>query len=119
MSSSSAGVHGISNRFVTDYAALDPIAATQLGLPGGEDELTDYSPEGHAARYGLNINAVLDNTAAEAADKAESDAKAVFLERSAVSTELYEAGRSEGDLNVIASPVQSLREIFDHMPTDT
>ena len=119
MASSSAGVHGISNRFVTDYAALDPIAATQLGLPGGEDELTDYSPEGHAARYELTVKAVAEITAAEPVDKSESDAKAVFLERSAVSTDLHEAGHSEGDLNVIASPVQNLREIFDHMPTDT
>jgi uncharacterized protein (DUF885 family) len=119
MASSSAGVHGISNRFVTDYAALDPIVATQLGLPGGEDQLTDYSPEGHAARYELVVEAVKDITAVEAADKSESDAKAVFLERSAVSTEMHEAGRSESDLNVLASPVQNLREIFDHMPTDT
>ncbi|HEX6339996.1 DUF885 domain-containing protein [Umezawaea sp.] len=119
MASSTAGVHGISNRFVTDYAALDPIAATQLGLPGGEDELTDYSPEGHAARYELTVKAVRDITAAEPADKSESDAKAVFLERGEVSTDLHEAGRSEGDLNVLASPVQNLREIFDHMPTDT
>ncbi|MEO6082516.1 MAG: DUF885 domain-containing protein, partial [Umezawaea sp.] len=119
MASSSAGVHGISNQFVIDYVALDPIAATQLGLPGGEGELTDYSPEGHAARYELTVKAVRDITAAEPTDKSESDAKAVFLERTAVSTELHEAGRSEGDLNVLASPVQTLREIFDHMPTDT
>ncbi|WP_106195425.1 DUF885 domain-containing protein [Umezawaea tangerina] len=119
MASSSAGVHDISNRFVIDYVALDPLAATQLGLPGGEDQLTDYSPEGHAARHELEVRAIREVSAAEPADKSESDAKAVFLERGSVSVDLYEAGRVESDLNVLASPVQSLREIFDHMPTDT
>ncbi|MET1071540.1 MAG: DUF885 domain-containing protein [Umezawaea sp.] len=119
MASSSSGVHDISNRFVIDYVALDPLAATQLGLPGGEDQLTDYSPEGHAARHELEVRAIAEVEAAEPADKSESDAKAVFLERGSVSVDLYEAGRVESDLNVLASPVQALREIFDQMPTDT
>ncbi|WNV83574.1 DUF885 domain-containing protein [Umezawaea sp. Da 62-37] len=119
MASSSAGVHDISNRFVIDYVALDPLSATHLGLPGGEDELTDYSPEGHAARHELEVRALREVAAAEPADKSESDAQAVFIERTSVSVDLYEAGRVESDLNVLASPVQGLREIFDHMPTDT
>jgi uncharacterized protein (DUF885 family) len=119
MSSSSAGVHGISNRYVTDYAALDPIASTQLGLPGHDHELTDYSPDGHAARHELTVKALRDVAAAEPTDKSESDARAVFLERNGIAVEMYEAGEFESELNVIASPVQNLREIFDNMPTDT
>lgn len=117
--SSSAGVHGISNQFVADYAAADPLAATFIGMPGHDDRLTDYSPEGHAARKELAQRALAAVTAAEPADKSEADAKAVFLERTGLEVELHEAGLMEGNLNVIASPVQSLREVFDMMPTET
>ncbi|ONI87225.1 hypothetical protein ALI22I_22520 [Saccharothrix sp. ALI-22-I] len=119
MSTSSAGVHGISNQFVADYAAADPLTATFIGKPGHDERLTDYSPEGHAVRRELAQRALAAVTAAEPADKSEADAKAVFQERIGLEVELHEAGLMEGNLNVIASPVQSLREIFDLMPTET
>ncbi|MFD1149409.1 DUF885 domain-containing protein [Saccharothrix hoggarensis] len=119
MPTSSAGVHGISNQYVADYAAADPLIATFMGVPGHDDRLTDYSPEGHAARAELAREAVAAITAAEPADKSEADAKAVFLERVGLQVELYDAGLAEGSLNVIASPVQNLREVFDQMPTET
>ncbi|MCE6997676.1 DUF885 domain-containing protein [Saccharothrix sp. S26] len=119
MSTSSAGVHGISNQFVADYAAADPVAATFIGKPGHDDRLTDYSPEGHAAREELARRALAAIGAAEPADKSEADAKAVFLERVGLEVELHEAGQMEGNLNVIASPVQSMREVFDQMPAET
>ncbi|WP_309112894.1 DUF885 domain-containing protein [Saccharothrix sp.] len=118
MATSPAGVHGISNQFVVDYAAADPLAATFIGTPGHDDELTDYSPDGHAARKEIAQRALAAITAAEPADKSEADAKAVFLERVGLDLEIHEAGLWEGELNVIAGPVQSLREVFDLMPTD-
>ena len=33
--------------------------------------------------------------------------------------ELHDAGLDVGDLNVIASPLQTMRDVFDLMPTDT
>ncbi|MGM1065053.1 DUF885 domain-containing protein [Saccharothrix sp. Mg75] len=119
MSTSQAGVHGISNQFVADYAAADPLVATAIGKPGHDHRLPDYSPEGHAAREELARKALAAVGAAEPADKSEADAKAVFLERVGLEVELHEAGLVEGNLNVIASPVQSLREVFDQMPTST
>lgn len=116
---SDTGVHQISDRFVDDLAALDPIVATHLGLPGGDEELTDYSPDGYRARAELARRAVAEMTAAEPADEAEQVAKAVFLERVGLDVELHEAGADMSSLNVIASPVQDLRQIFDLMPTAT
>ncbi|GAA0243441.1 DUF885 domain-containing protein [Saccharothrix mutabilis subsp. mutabilis] len=118
MATSPAGVHGISNQFVVDYAAADPLTATFIGTPGHDDQLTDYSPDGHAARRELAQRALAAITAAEPADKSEADAKAVFLERVGLEVEIHEAGLWEGQLNVIAGPVQSLREVFDLMPTE-
>ncbi|WP_433270133.1 DUF885 domain-containing protein [Actinosynnema sp. CS-041913] len=119
MSTSAAGVHGISNQFVAEYAAADPLTATFIGTPGYDDKLTDYSPEGHRARRELAERAVAGITAAEPADESEVAAKSVFLERVGLDVEIHEAGLWEGALNVIAGPVQNLREVFDLMPTDT
>src|SRR5689334_16567834 len=114
-----ASVHDISNKFVRDLVALDPITATSLGFSGFDDQLTDLSPEGHAARDELAVRALADVTAAQPADASEEAARAVFLERVGLEHELYEAGQTESSLNVIASPIQSVRDIFDQMPTDT
>ncbi|QFZ17454.1 DUF885 domain-containing protein [Saccharothrix syringae] len=119
MATSPAGVHGISNQFVADTAAADPLTATFIGKPGHDDRLTDFSPEGHAARLELARRALAEVAAAEPADGSEVDAKAVFLERVGLEVELHEAGLTASNLNVIASPVQSLREVFDLMPTET
>ncbi|WP_199443311.1 DUF885 domain-containing protein [Umezawaea beigongshangensis] len=119
MSSTPAGVHGISDAYVAAYAALDPLTATAIGVGDVDDQLTDYSPEGHAARHELVVRALADMEAATPADEAEGNAKAVFLERVGLDKDLYEAGQVEQALNVIASPVQGLRDVFDQMPTDT
>ncbi|GAA5159956.1 DUF885 domain-containing protein [Amycolatopsis dongchuanensis] len=114
-----ASVHEISDRFVTEFAAAHPVAATELGIPGYDDQLTDYSPEGHAARAALSRRALAEIEATEPADAGERAAKAVFTERVGLDLEIHEAGLDAASLNVIASPVQDLRMVFDLMPTDT
>jgi uncharacterized protein (DUF885 family) len=119
MSSTPRGVHQISDDYVADYAALDPNAATHLGITGYDEELTDYSPDGHLARAELTAKAMRDIAAVEPTDEAERAAKAVFLERNQLVMEFHDAGLDLSSLNVIASPVQDLRQLFDLMPTDT
>ena len=114
-----ASVHEICDRFVDDFAASHPVAATEIGIPGYDDELTDYSPEGHAARAALARRALEAVRAAEPADAGERAAKAVFTERVGLDLEIHEAGLDVASLNVIASPVQDLRQVFDLMPTST
>jgi uncharacterized protein (DUF885 family) len=104
---------------VDELAAADPIAATYLGIPGGEERLTDYSPEGHQERAELTRRAERAVRAAEPAGERESIARAVFLERTGLDLQLHEVGADMSALNVIASPVQELRQVFDLMPTDT
>jgi len=112
-------VHNIADSFVDDHIRLSPTDATALGIPGYDDQLPDLSPDGHAARNDLARRALREVEAVTPADESERVAKAVFTERLGVETELYDAGLVEGDLNVLASPPQSLREIFDLMPTAT
>ncbi|MDI2030983.1 DUF885 domain-containing protein [Saccharopolyspora sp. TS4A08] len=113
------GVHAISDRFVDELAALDPIASTYLGVPGGEEELTDYSPDGHRARAELAARSLAAVREATPADDSERIAQAVFTERIGLDVELHEIGADMSSLNVIASPAQELRQVFDLMPGDT
>ncbi|MDQ0379966.1 DUF885 domain-containing protein [Amycolatopsis thermophila] len=113
------GVHQICDRFVEDFAAAHPVAATEMGIPGYDDQLTDYSPEGHAARAAIARRALDAVAAAEPADAGERAAKAVFTERTGLDLEMHDAGLDVASFNVIASPVQDLRMVFDLMPTDT
>ncbi|MFJ7085949.1 DUF885 domain-containing protein [Streptomyces griseus] len=113
------GVHALSDAYVADYAALDPIMATYLGIHGGEHNLTDYSPDGYRARAELNARAVRSVGAAHPADATERVAAAVFAERGRVAREVHDAGLDLAALNVTFSPVQHLREVFDLMPTET
>ncbi|MEV0049648.1 DUF885 domain-containing protein [Saccharopolyspora shandongensis] len=114
-----SGVHEISDQFVSELVALDPVAGTYLGVPGRDEELTDYSPDGHRARAELARRSLAAVQAAEPADDSERVAQAVFAERVGLDLELHEVGADMSSLNVIASPVQDLRQVFDLMPTDT
>ncbi|MFI6028267.1 DUF885 domain-containing protein [Amycolatopsis magusensis] len=119
MVSTEQGVHAICDRYVDDLAAADPVAATVFGIAGHDDKLTDYSPAGYTARATLARRALEAVQAAEPADDGERAAKAVFLERIGLELEIHDAGLDLSALNVIASPVQDLRMVFDLMPTET
>lgn len=111
------GIHQICDQYVDDFAAAHPVVATELGIAGHDDRLTDYSPEGHAARAALARRALDAVERTEPADASERAAKAVFTERVGIDLELHEAGLDLANLNVIASPVHELRMVFDLMPT--
>ncbi|GAA0540566.1 hypothetical protein GCM10011581_38240 [Saccharopolyspora subtropica] len=112
-------MHEISDRFVDELVALDPVAATYLGVPGHDHELTDYSPDGYQARAELARRSLAAVRAAEPRDDSERIAQAVFAERVGLDLELHEVGADMASLNVIASPVQELRQVFDLMPIET
>ncbi|MFC0546107.1 DUF885 domain-containing protein [Kutzneria chonburiensis] len=119
MSSTQRSVRAICDRYVDDYAALDPVSATEFGIMGHESELPDYSPAGYAARAELARRALAEMAAAEPVDEAERVAKAVFTERVSLDVELYTAGLTSTMLNVMIDPLHSLRVVFDLMPTET
>ncbi|MFD3510141.1 DUF885 domain-containing protein [Nocardia sp. NPDC058666] len=112
-------VHEICDRYVDEAAAADPVLATMFGLPGHDDTLTDYSPAGHAVRAELARKALCAIQSAEPTDDSERVAKAVFIERIGLEVEIHDAGLPLTSLNVIESPVQNIRMVFDVMPTDT
>jgi uncharacterized protein (DUF885 family) len=112
-------VHRVCDSYVDGYLRLAPTDATALGVSDYDDRLPDLTAEGHAARAELAAAALREVTALEPVDEGERDAKAVFTERLGVELEVHEAGLTTGTLNVIASPAQDLRQVFDLMPTES
>jgi len=112
-------VHRACDSYVDSYLRLEPLDATALGITDYDDKLPDLSESGRAERAALTAAALREVTALEPVDAGERVAKAVFTERLGVELEVYEAGLATGDLNVIASPAQEVRQIFDLMPTDS
>ena len=112
-------VDDIANRYVDEIAELDPVLATFAGIAGHDDRMTDYSPDGWSAAAELDRRtlAALDNV--EPVDDRESAAREAMQERLRVSLERYDAGIAQHDLNVIDSPMQHIRQVFDLMPADT
>ena len=106
----------IANRYFDAMVALSPISATSFGIPGHDEELDDLSPEGHAAQSHLRQATLAELDAATAVDDTDRVTIAAMHERLGLAEEVYAAGYDAMSLNVIASPLQGVRDILDLMP---
>ena len=110
-------VDAIADAYVEDYCALDPVSATYLGVPGHEDRLTDYSPDGFAARDRLTRDALAKAQAATPTDEAEQVARDAFIERLSLDVELHDALVPQSQISVVSSPLYDMRSVLDLMDT--
>lgn len=90
-----------------------------MGISGHDTEITDYSPAGVAARADAARDALRELETVSPADDVDTVTVAALRERLSVLIDLNDAGFDLGELNVIASPLQSMRKVFDLMPTQT
>lgn len=111
-------IDAVADAYVTTYAALDPFDATALGVPGHDHEVTDLSPAGHEARADATRATLAQLDGLAPADEVDAITLAAMRERLGLHLELDAAGETLADLNVIASPVQGMRDVFDIMATD-
>ena len=107
----------LANRLVADWAALSPITASLIGVPGYEQQLDDLSPAGLAALADLFATALQDASTVDSTG--EESALRTLVERLEVERDRFASGWAHADLNVIESPLQSVRMVFDVMPTVT
>jgi uncharacterized protein (DUF885 family) len=110
-------IDAIADAYVATTAALDPIAATAMGIAGHDHEMTDLSPAGHAARADAARSTLVALDGHAPSDATDEVTLAAMKERLGLELELDAAGETLANLNNIASPVQSLRDVFDLMPT--
>src|SRR2546428_8218100 len=94
-------IFDIADRYVDGIAALDPILATAIGVPGHEREMTDFSPDGVSAIAAFHVRSMAKLEAAPIEDdpaggpaRADRIARSVMLERLGVHLDLFEASTS-------------------------
>src|SRR5437764_840107 len=73
-------IYDLASAYVDRWAALDPIGATEQGIPGHDAELTDYSPTGVEARAMLDRETVAGLGAAPVAGERDRIARDAMLE---------------------------------------
>ncbi|GAA1845493.1 DUF885 domain-containing protein [Microbacterium koreense] len=112
-------VDTIADAWVDTLAELEPVLGTYIGRFEHNDAFGDLSPEGRD-RLADEARATLSALkAAEAMDDIDAITKEDLKRELELDLELHAAQNHLRDVNVIASPVQELRSVFDLMPTDT
>ena len=98
---------------------MQPIIATYFGVRGHETEMPDNSPAGDAAQAELDRSTLAELKVAEPENDRDRLARDVMAEEIEIGLEAYESGEQYRGMNILHSPFQSARQIFDLMARDT
>lgn len=109
----------IADAWVDTVAELSPGTATYIGRFEHNDRLDDLSPEGTERSLAATKATIAALEAAAPVDGVDEVTKADLLGELGLAVELHDAHSHLRDLNVIASPAQDVRSVFDLMPTST
>jgi uncharacterized protein (DUF885 family) len=110
-------IDAIAEAWVDTELELFPEYHVYLGRPGREGEYADYSPTGAERAVEEIGKALAKIRAAEPVDDIDRVTKMDLTRELELSLEKHAAGFDQRDLNVIASPAQELRDVFDLVPT--
>jgi uncharacterized protein (DUF885 family) len=117
-------VRDTADAYVNELAVLNPILATSLGLPFGQDQLPDLSPAGDQAEDELMTATLAKLAAAEGvaaaaggfADADERRCARLLRERLETALALSAAGENLRAISNIFGPPQRVRSVFLMMP---
>ena len=112
-------IYALSDRFIDEMAALDPLAATYLGVAGHDHLMTDFSPAGHDARAEHAARSLAALNALTPGDDADRLAAGVLRNDLELAVAEHAAGEHLRSIRVIAGDLDGARSIFDLMPTDS
>jgi uncharacterized protein (DUF885 family) len=124
---SPAPVRAVADDYVDRLAELNPLVATMLGRPVGQDRLPDLSPEGEQAEEDLRVATLasladLEPAADGAAGFADADERRcarLLRERLETEQATFAAGEHLRAMSNIAGPPQQVRGTFLLMPAGT
>lgn len=109
----------LADAWLVEMMELSPELHVELGRPGREGDYTDFSPDGAQARADAARRALARVGDTEVRDQTDEITRDELVRTLELELEQHDAGFWRRDLNVIASPAQGIREIFDLMPTET
>lgn len=114
-------VFRLCDEYLTQWAALDPVQAGMRGLSVSFGAVTDYSPDGHAARaelIGQTLTALaeLSSTGLPVAGDADRLAALLLRERLAAQAAWHAAGEPLRELRTPIGRVASVRDSVDLLP---
>jgi uncharacterized protein (DUF885 family) len=119
MSRTPSAIDRLSNEWVVKLAELSPSFATYAGFSGGEDKLDDHSPAAAEHYNNLQKELLVKLEALEPVDAIDQVSKDALMANLKLGIELHDSGLWKRDLDVIASPAQGIRDIFDLSPVAT
>jgi uncharacterized protein (DUF885 family) len=111
-------IDDLANRYVAEWAPLNPTGATYVGITGQDDRMDDLSPDGFEGQAELTRRTLNDLDLIDAETDAEEVAKDAMAERLGLELARHDAGVTTSDINVISSALHSIRMVFDLMPTE-
>ncbi len=111
-------IDDLADRYVVDWAELNPTGATYVGIAGHDDRTDDLSPEGFAAQAELARRTLNDLDVIEPEHETEQVAKDAMMERLGLELATYDAGYTKSAVSVISSGLHGLRGVFDVMNTE-
>jgi uncharacterized protein (DUF885 family) len=109
-------IDNIANTYVDEWAELNPVGATYIGINTYDDRLTDMSPAGYAAQADLDRRTLAALKVASPESEGERVAQEAMIERLSLEVARYDAGETTSEMNVISSGLHFLRSVFDLMP---
>ncbi|HCU78084.1 MAG TPA: DUF885 domain-containing protein, partial [Microbacterium sp.] len=116
---SATPIDAIADAWVDTLAERVPTLATYIGRSEHNARYGDYSPAGADALAVEARKTLAALRAEEPVDDIDRVTKADLTRELELDLELHDAQWHLRDLNVIASPPQDIRAVFDLMPTDT
>jgi uncharacterized protein (DUF885 family) len=109
----------LAERWLETLVEFSPSLATYIGYPGQESRLDDHSPEAQAQLNVERRRVLSDLKELSAVDEVDEVTKDDLAAELRLQNEIYDAGLHLRDLNVLASPAQDVRAIFDISATAT
>ena len=119
MKRESTPIDQIADSYLDWMVQESPSYATYIGMKGGEDRLDDESPAAHERSAKKTAEVLAQLATAEPLDDTDRVTKDAMQRNLQLDLDTHNAGLWHRNLNVIASPAQGIREIFDLSPTDT
>ena len=112
-------IDAIAEAWVDTLVRLEPTIGTYIGRSAEDHRLPDYSPDGAAALADAERGTLRALSAATVEDAVDAVTSADLAAELRLGLDQHAAQEHLRDLNVIESPPQQIRDVFELMPTET